>query len=79
MATKKKAMKLATELGATLEVERDEIGFTVRITAPQGYHWEEEVHQIVIFSYNGFPISDSYDDALARMSGGLESCHSECE
>ena len=81
MATiKQKVIKLAEELGATVEAASDETRFIIEVEAPPGHHWTDaQLHEMVSTQFKGFDTKECWADILERMKCGTEPCHSGCE
>ncbi len=77
MTARQQALKLAADLGVTVEVERDnhptgaERRETVyRVEAPEGNHWSDGVHELCESNWQG---------VVDRLIPGTEPCSEECE
>jgi hypothetical protein len=70
--------RLAKSLGCTVTVDKDRLTHEIRVTAPQGYIFNAELHQLVETCY--VPWTPDYDDLMARMKHGVRLCDVEgCE
>lgn len=80
MATyKQQVMSLAEFLGAVVETQKTDSSFEILVEAPEGKHWNEEVHELVCSQFSGFSTNDMWKEILERMQDGVESCHRGCE
>jgi hypothetical protein len=87
MTNRQKALALANELGATIDTlpssrpragrgEHDQRDFEVTVEAPNGCHWADGVHELVITAETA---SEGWRQAIERMNAGVETCSAECE
>jgi len=80
MATyRQRVHKLASEIGASVEIDKTDYNFCVRVEAPINNHWDDGLHEIVESQNAGFNTSELWKDVLERMSEGVEPCNDECE
>ena len=78
MSNRKKVFSLANELGSTIETNTDN-GFQIRVEAPKGYHWQDEIHEISRFQFSGFKTELLWLEVLEVMKEGIEPCNDNCE
>lgn len=79
MTPRQKVIALAADIGATVETEKDDSSYTVRVESPKGTRWSEGVHQLVLWQFSGFDTKELWVDAFDRMSAGFNACDGNCE
>lgn len=79
MTKKQDVFALAEKIGATIEIETTEMSFIVRVEAPEGRHWDSEIHEIVECQNRGFSTNYTWKCVLDRMECGTEPCNNNCE
>ena len=73
---KQKVTRLATKLGATIESGGDP--FEVTALAPEGTHWEGDVHELVSSVWDDETPVAIWKDIWERMDLELEQCNDTC-
>lgn len=77
--TKKQLAELAASFNATVEEERTDHWFEVRVEAPRGMKWSgDDVHEMVEQSCAGDAAwyAKARDEMAARLRNGLTPCDS---
>lgn len=79
MSSKQKVMTLATKLGVEVISSGRGVHFEITVEAPEGYCWEEGLHEFVESIWDDQKPEDLWKDLLERMSDGVELCKEGCE
>lgn len=79
MTARQEVFAIAAEIGATIDAGREESGYSIKVEAPEGTHWDEGIHEIVAWQFSGFKTEDLWKDVLLRMQEGTDKCNCDCE
>lgn len=76
MTVKQEVLKAVEALGAQITFGRTDNGvFEILVDAPEGQHWAcDGIHQLVESQWDKEPVGNLWQDALERISYGLELC-----
>jgi hypothetical protein len=80
-SAKARVMRLAKAWGCVVESGVVGLTYEATVTAPEGQHFADELHEYVGSTYAGpWSYAAAWDDLAAKMEAGApERCHDGCE
>ena len=77
---RQRAFDLSNQLGVSIEIDKTEFNFCVRVESPKNKHWSDDgIHQIVESQNAGHDTTQLWKFVLQRMSQNIEHCGNSCE